>query len=176
MKKQYLYLVVILALFFTCSNWTYSQNSKNKIKFHSISSGFGGFYFKKSNSEGGGASFVLNGTLESNKNLVNLCFLTGSEIVVVGGSTYNFNEFSVAYGRQLQLKKWFSLEGFAGIGSYQQNSKNSFVVSGSTISFPLKFNVKFFFNEKIGIGLNNEYSFNQINNNYSTNLMVHYNF
>jgi hypothetical protein len=110
------------------------------------------FILKKSNSEGGGASFVLNGTLESNKNLVNLCFLTGSEIGVVGGSTYNFNEFSVAYGRELQFKKWFSLEGFAGIGNYNQCSKNSTVISGNTVSFPLKLNFKFFF-KKNGYGI-----------------------
>ena len=176
MKAKSLTVVLLLILFITNSSSCHSQNSENKIKLHSVSLGFGGFYFKKSNSEGGGASFVLNGTLESNKNLFNLCFLTGAEIGVVGGSTYNFNEISLAYGRELRLKKWFSLEGFAGIGSYQQNGKNSFVVSGNTISFPLKLNVKFFFNEKIGIGLNNAYSFNQINNNYSTNLIINYKF
>ena len=163
-------------LFLLQINWCYTQNKDSKRRIYSISAGFGGFYFNDTNSEGGGASFVLNGTLVLNKNLFSLCYLTGSEIGVVGTSTYNFNEFSIAYGKALQLKKWFNLEGFAGIGNYNQSSKNSFVVSGNTISLPLKLNVKFFFNEKIGIGLNNAYSFNQINNNYSTNLILHYNF
>lgn len=163
-------------LFLLQINWCYTQNKDSKRRIYSISAGFGGFYFNDTNSEGGGASFVLNGTLVLNKNLFSLCYLTGSEIGVVGTSTYNFNEFSIAYGKALQLKKWFNLEGFAGIGNYNQSSKNSFVVSGNTISFPLKLNVMFFFNEKIGIGLNNAYSFNQINNNYSTNLILHYNF
>ena len=176
MKKRYFTLRVFLLLFLTCSFWCYSQNNKSKIKLHSISTGFGGFYFKKSNSEGGGASFVLNGTLESNKNLFNLCFLTGAEIGVVGGSTYNFNEFSVAYGRELQITKQFSLESFAGIGRYHQSSKSSYTVAGNSVSFPLKLNIKFYFSKNIGMGLNNSYSINQINNNFSTNLIVHYNF
>lgn len=118
----------------------------------------------------------MNGTLESNKNLINLSFLSGSEIGVVGGSTYNFNEFSVTYGRELQLTKSFNLEGFAGIGSYHQNSKNSYVVAGNTVSFPLKLNIKFYFNKKFGLGINNIYSINKLNNNLSTNLIAHYNF
>lgn len=176
MKTRLLALPFFLLLFLLNSYWCYSQNNDSKIRINSISTGFGGFYFKKSNSEGGGASFVLNGTLVSNKNLVNLCFLTGSEIGVVGGSTYNFNEFSVAYGRELQLKKWFSLEGFAGIGNYNQSSKNSTIISGNTVSFPLKLNFKFFFNKKMGMGLENTYSINSLNNNLSTNLIIHYNF
>jgi hypothetical protein len=160
MKTRLLALPFFLLLFLLNSYWCYSQNNDSKIRINSISKGFGGFYFKKSNSEGGGASFVLNGTLVSNKNLVNLCFLTGSEIGVVGGSTYNFNEFSVAYGRELQLKKWFSLEGFAGIGNYNQSSKNSTIISGNTVSFPLKLNIKFYFTNKMGVGIYNSQSVN----------------
>lgn len=78
MKTRLLALPFFLLLFLLNSYWCYSQNNDSKIRINSISTGFGGFYFKKSNSEGGGASFVLNGTLVSNKNLVNLCFLTGS--------------------------------------------------------------------------------------------------
>lgn len=169
---NYSLITMLLASSLLC----YSQKNESKIKLHSIATGFGGFYFKKLNSEGGGASFVLNGTLESNKNLVNFCFLTGTEIGVVGGSTYNFNEFSAAYGRELQITKWFSLESFAGIGSYHQSSKSCYAVAGNSVSFPLKLNIKFYFTKNIGMGLNNSYSINQINNNYSTNLMVHYNF
>lgn len=176
MKKRFQTLSCFFLLFLLQINWCHSQNKDSKIRIYSISVGFGGFYFSESSSEGGGASFVLNGTLESNKNLVNLCFLTGSEIGVVGSSTYNFNEFSVAYGRELQLKKWFSLEGFAGIGNYNQSSKNSTIISGNTLSFPLKLNFKFFFNKKMGMGLENTYSINSLNNNLSTNLIIHYNF
>lgn len=166
----------IFFLFLLLINWCYTQNKDSKIRIFSVSAGFGGFYFNETNSEGGGASFVLNGTLVLNKNLVNLCFLTGSEIGVVGSSTYNFNEFSVAYGKALQLKRWFNLEGFAGIGNYNQSSKNSTIISGNTLSFPLKLNFKFFFNKKMGMGLENTYSINSLNNNLSTNLIIHYNF
>lgn len=59
MKKK------LLLMFLASIFLSYSQKNETKIKLHSIATGFGGFYFKKSNSEGGGASFVLNGTLES---------------------------------------------------------------------------------------------------------------
>jgi hypothetical protein len=176
MKIRFKTLTIFFLLFFLISNLSYSQNNSNKIRINSISSGFGAFYFEKSNSEGGGASFVLNGNLESNKNLVNLCFLTGAEIGVVGSSTYNFNEFSATYGRELQFTSWFSIESFAGLGYYYQNSKNSSVVSGNSISFPIKLNLIFYFTNKIGVGIYNSYSINQLNNNLSTNLILHYKF
>ncbi len=165
-----------LTLFLISSLWCYSQNNESKIKLHSASIGFGGFYLKKTNSDGGGATFVINGTIKSNKNLVNLCYLTGAEIGVVGSSSYNFSEISIAYGRELKPVNWFSLEGFAGIGSYIQNSNSSSFKEGKAIAFPIKLNLKFFFTKKVGAGLNNSYSINQLNNNFSTNLIVHYNF
>jgi len=165
-------------LFFIIANifWSYSQERDNKIRLHSIAAGFGGFYLKKSNSEGGGATFVVNGALEMNKNLLKLSYLTGAEIGVVGSSTYNFNELSLTYGREFKFVDWLGVETFAGIGNYNQNSKISAIKNGNSMSFPLLLNCKFYFSNNIGIGLNNSYSINQINNNFSTNLILHYNF
>ncbi len=67
MKTRLLALPFFLLLFLLNSYWCYSQNNDSEIRINSISTGFDGFYFKKSNYEGGGVSFVLNGTLESNK-------------------------------------------------------------------------------------------------------------
>lgn len=117
--KAKLLSVSLLVLFVSNISLTcYSQNNKNRIHLHSVATGFGGFYISKSKADGGGVSFTLNGTLEINKNLVSLSYLTGAEIGIVGSSTYSFNELSIAYGRELQLANWISLEGFAGIGRY----------------------------------------------------------
>ena len=164
MKAKFYHPFLFFLFISNLSQHTYCQN---KIRLHSVATGFGGFYINKAQTEGGGISFTLNGTLEINKNLVNLSYLTGAEIGIIDSSTYNFNELSIAYGKELQLANWFSFEGFVGIGNYRQNSNYNNLYSGNSISFPVKLNTKFFFNNKIGI---------ELNNTYSINLILHYKF
>ncbi len=169
MKKVFLTLICLV-----CSLNVNAQ--ENKLKMHSAEIGFGGFYFKKNYSVGGGATFVADLTTSLGNNLISTSILTGSEIGIVGSSTYNFNEFRLQYGRELNLKKWIKFELFAGLGYYNQKSEVTDIRNGNTISFPLKFNTKFYFDKNFGIGINTNYSLNSLNNNFSPNLILHFKF
>lgn len=149
---------------------------ESKLKIHSAEIGFGGFYFKKHYSEGGGAAFVADLTTSFGNNLISTSILTGAEIGIIGSSTYNFNEFRLQYGREVNLAKWIKFEFFAGFGFYSQKSEVSDIRDGNAISIPLKFNTKFYFNKNFGMGINTNYSLNSINNNFSPNLIFHYKF
>ena len=168
--KNLIFAVLIFTVPF-CSN---AQN--NKFSLHSAEVGFGGFYIQKYNLEGGGLTFLASINTAVDKNLISLNALTGAEIGVVGSSTYNFNEFSIQYGREVNIKKWLKFELFAGLGTYDQKSKDSGIMNGNSISFPFKLKLKFYFNDKFGMGLVNNYSVNNINNNFSSNLVFHYRF
>ncbi|WP_445721697.1 hypothetical protein [Flavobacterium sp.] len=168
MKK---FILITLGL----ANYLTLNAQENKIQLHTVEIGFGGFYSKQNpfGDEIGGATFVADITTSIGKNLISTSFLTGAEIGIVGNSTYNFNEFRIQYGRELKVKKWLRFELFTGIGHYKVSSLN---IENNTISFPLKFNTKFYFNEKFGLGINTNYSINSISNNFSTNLIFQYKF
>ena len=168
MKQIFLGLIYLV-----CSLNIIAQ--ENKLKFHSAKIGFGGFYFKKNYSEGGGVTFIADLTTSLNNNLISTSILTGAEIGIVGNSTYSFNEFRLQYGREFILKKWIKFELFGGLGYYSQKSDVSYIRDGNTISYPLTFNTKFYFKKNFGMGINNNYSVNNFNNNFSSNLIFHYN-
>ena len=153
-----------------------AQENDSKLKIQSANIGFGGFYFKTILSEGGGVTLFADATFSINKHLISSSYLTGAEIGILGSSTYNFDEVSLLYGRELKVANWLSFEGFAGLGFYNQNSKESYVVDCKSVSYPIRINTKFYFNKKFGMGFNTNYSINSVNNNFSTNLIFHYRF
>lgn len=169
MKKTLLLLI--------CSMCSLNINAQeNKLKIHSAEIGFGGFYIKKNISEGGGATFVADLTTAYGNNLISTSYLTGAEIGIITASAYNFNELRLQYGKEISVKKWIKFEIFAGLGYYTQKSEVSFIKDGNAVSFPLKFNTKFYFDKNSGMGFNTNYSLNSINNTFSTNLIFHYKF
>lgn len=174
-KQNIMKKLTVLCFIFLLSGTIYSQESTS-IKFHSVSAGFGGFYFKKEISEGGGISYLTDVTLSKGKNLLSVAYLGGDEIGVVGSSNYSFSEISLSYGREFKVNNWFSLEGFAGLGFYNQTSGVADVADDNSISFPFKINSKFYFNKRFGMGINAHYSLNSVNNNFSSNLIFHYKF
>ena len=166
---------IVLVFFLFIINHSFSQTGNdNKLKFHSIAMGFGGFNVKNAYSEDGGVSFTTDIVLAVNKNLISTSYITGSEVGLLGGSTFSFNDLSLSYGRALKVTNWFYLEGYLGLGRYTQERSRYLVNYGSTVSFPIKINTKFYFNKKFGMGLNTSYITNKINNNLSVNLIFHY--
>ncbi len=165
MKK----IVFIVFILFSISG--FSQNSENKFSLHSADVGFGIFLFDLNAKEGGGLSLFANMTAEIHKNLFGLAYLGGTDIPIYGESLYSINELSLSYGREIKPFHWLVFQGFAGAGFYNQNSKNEGKNAGNTISFPLKFNMKFWLSQKFGMGVNSIYSINSINNYYSINLI-----
>jgi hypothetical protein len=178
MKK----VIFITAIAF-CTLIVQAQESASKLKFHSADLGFGIFQLKKSGVVGGGAGLMVNVAFSLDKNLIAASFLTGSEIGIIRNSAYNFRELCLLYGREWRAAKWFAVEGFAGVGYYNQNGDiayddipNYTEESRNAVSFPLRLNTKFYFNQKIGLGFNTNYSINSINNNLSFNATLHYRF
>lgn len=160
--------ILVLVLMYLSIN---AQNQK--FNFHSLNVGFGGFYIKNNIAVGGGGTtLILDLTTSFDKNLFAASYLTGKEIGIVGNANYGFNEISALYGRELKLSNWFAFELFAGLGFYNQNSVDRYIIPGNVLSFPLKINTKFNFNKRFGMGLNSNYSINELNNNFSTNLIL----
>jgi hypothetical protein len=176
MKKNILFTAIALSAL-----TIKAQESSSKLKLHAATLGFGGFSFKKANYEGGGATFFADLTTSLDKNLISVSYLTGAEIGIIGGSNYQFHEYSLLYGRELKVANWLRFEGFAGLGYYHQqtdylNPDYENVPEGKSVSFPLRINTKFYFSKKFGMGFNTNYSINSVNNNFSTNLIFHYRF
>jgi hypothetical protein len=160
-----------------------AQEPASRLKFHSTDLGFGIFLLKKDGVVGGGAGLMVNAAVSLDKNLIAASFLTGSEIGIIRSSAYDFREFCLLYGREWRAAKWFAVEGFAGVGYYNQNGDINYAdipnyteESRNAVSFPLRLNAKFYFNQKIGLGFNTNYSINSINNNLSINATLHYRF
>lgn len=165
---------IILSIFFAISV-TVAQGQSN-IKLHSAELGIGGFSINNKLYEGGGASFVADITAAIDKNLLSVSYLTGTEIGIISSSAYSFYEYRIQYGRTLPVTYWLEFEGFAGLGYYDQQSDSNTVIDDRVISFPLKVNIKFYYNQHFGLGINTNYSINSINNNFTANLILHYRF
>ncbi len=161
--------VSIFIVLFTISS--FAQDRKNKLYLHSANTGFGIFLFDLNAKEGGGATFFANMTTGIHKNLIGITYFAGGDIPILGESQYNVNELSLSYGREIKPFNWLAVQGFTGLGYYNQNSDTQEVIDGNTISFPLKINMKFWFNHKFGMGINSIYNINSINNFYSINLI-----
>jgi hypothetical protein len=164
---------ILLLIFCITTNYAQQKNNSN-LKVHSTDIGFGGFYIKNKFFEGGGASFLIDLSFDYKRNLVLLKHLNGAEIGIIGSSTYNFNETSILYGRELNLAKWLSIEGYTGLGYYKQESQTSYVISGTALAFPTNIKIILKIGKHFSIGSNNSYSINKINNNFSSNLAFGY--
>ena len=154
------------------------QENSGKFKLHALNAGFG-LYGADTRNDDGGVSFVADATFSINKNLISVSYLTGAEISLFD-EKFEFKEPALMYGRDWKPKKWFALEGFAGIGNYSVRYRNGDTgfedVTDNAISFPLRLNTKFYFNEHFGMGVNTNYSINSLANTLSTNILFHYRF
>ncbi|MCF6132520.1 hypothetical protein [Flavobacterium wongokense] len=153
-----------------------AQESSAKLKVHAANMGLGSFHLEKDVNGHDGVCFVADLTLSLNKNLISASYLGGTSIKILDGPNYNFEEFSLLYGREWKALNWLRFEGFAGLGQFKQSSKDSNIGEDSTVSFPLRINTKFYFTKKFGMGFNTNYSINSINNNFSNNIIFHLRF
>ena len=165
---------ILLTLIAFTSLLANAQDSK--MKLHAINVGLGNFHFQKDVNGHDGVSFITDLTISLNKNLISVSYLGGSSTRLLEGPAYTFKEFCLLYGREWKALNWLRFEGFAGLGNFNQNSKDPNIGDDSTFSFPLRVNTKFYFTKKFGMGFNTNYSINSINNTFSTNLIFHYRF
>lgn len=171
MKKAFIITVITFSTFIAKA-----QESSYKIKMHAVNVGVGSFHFQKDINGHDGLSVITDLTISLNKNLISVSYLGGTSIKILDGPNYNFEEYSLLYGREWKALDWLRFEGFAGLGHFNQSSKDPNIGDDSIISFPLRVNTKFYFTKKFGMGFNTNYSINSINNNFSTNLIFHYRF
>lgn len=174
MKKSIFITVMTLSMF-----GSRAQESSGKLKFHAANVGFGFYTIDRLNNDGG-LSFITDATFSIDKNLISASCAFGSEFVLFGEVSYDFKETSLLYGREWKPADWFALEGFAGIGYYiveYSNYKTNYeTIKDNAVSFPLRLNAKFYFNQHFGMGLCSNYSINNLANTFSENLTFHYKF
>lgn len=152
------------------------DNEIDQIKFHSISYGFG-FFDANINQEFGGVYITLDANISYKKNIIKVSYLNGTEVGnFLLGSNYNFNQYNILYGRELKVATWFGLEGFFGIGLYNQKSKKITINNGNTVAIPIVLNFKFFPKKRFTFGFSNQYNINNFNNIYGLNLVFTHKF
>jgi hypothetical protein len=167
MKKNLIIVAVFLML------KTFGQEESLKIKHVSLGAGFFTLINNyQSNLSGGGAMYMGELGVSYQKNLFLISYHEGIEFEFMGSVDFFYKEVSLSYGRELKLKNWLAIEGYAGLGYFDLN----FYGSNTSISFPLRINTKFYFNKKFGMGLSCNYSVNNISNYLSFNQILFYRF
>jgi hypothetical protein len=171
-------LVIFSSLFisFACAQEEY------KIKLRSVDFGFGVFQminktnYGQASSPPSGLSATISISSEINKNLISASALAGVEICIFCGGEYRFNEIRLQYGREFKPSDKVILDLYAGIGRFSIARSGNYTFEESNISFPISGNMKFYFNRLFGMGLNLNYSINEISNNFSSHLIFTFRF
>ena len=172
MKTLFTFLLLSIA--------TFSQENP-KLKVHSLGAGFG---FFTSDYEISGVCSLADLTIEYDENLLSVNYLDGTELnlgIFGSKSAFHINELNLQYGRELKVKDRFSIEVYGGIGRYTleiRSSSYGFGGSANAISFPIRVKLLLYTSKAkhFAISSNNNYSFNKINSNFSSNLTFQYNF
>ena len=162
--------LILLLLCYSLSN--YAQ-SNEKLKFRSFGYGFG--FFSTSANEGG-VSGILEIGISYNKNLFLFNYLSGSTFNLFGPPGVNVSEFSFQVGRELKASSWFSVEGYAGLGNFSQESKQNYLKQISVLSVPLRLKLICYTSKHFALISNSNIALNSFSNNFSSNLTFQHNF
>jgi len=153
-----------------------------KFKFRSVQASFGVYYAKFKNDEPYNHSGLTLNSLVSisfKKNIFSLELEEGSEAVFVyfGGESQSFYNVNLLYGRELEVARWFKIEGNVGFGLYSHKTVRSGAVSRDNIlGIPINANLMFYPAKRFAMGINPNVNFNSINITYSGNLVFQYMF
>lgn len=161
-------------------------HSQEQFKIKNMDAGVGGFSVLAKNSgtkkESGGLTINLNSGFSLDKNLFSLNFIYGggggNGYATIGGD-YSFYKVDLLYGRELNVFKWMAFDINTGLGYYYQNSDLDYtnnIIKKATINFPIKVSLIFCQHNRIGFGVNSNYDINKLNNTFSGNLFLRYNF
>ena len=138
--KNLFFITLILSFILSVN----AQDDNKGIEFHSISFSLNGYLAEGLDSEYDNDQYGigLNFDIAMNKGLhiFKLYGSIGGEADILGGDY--FREYNLMYGRELNIKEWFEIDFFAGIGffkyNYDTSSPNKFVVG-----FPLQSKIRF---------------------------------
>jgi len=172
MKHQFIFATVLLFFFVN----SYSQSSEKKLKFRSISAGFG---ICAGEINDGGINGYLDVTTAYDKNLFSFAYSTGAEFELFDASR-NYTEIAALYGREINLSRIIKIESYIGLAYFNVNYKNDDTnfnsKSESAIGIPLKVKLLFYVSKNFALGLNPNITFNSIENIYSANFILQYKF
>ena len=140
MKKLFLtifFLSIILSVT--------AQNENKGIEFHSISFSPLNVYFSDRDS---GFGMNLDVSFNTGQHIFKVYAGGASEFGInLGGESINdsFAEYNILYGRELKIKKWFGIDFFAGVGSFNftYDKGSSTESKNNVIGFPLQSKIRF---------------------------------
>ena len=163
--------IVLIILLFSISMNAQNISKKHTIEFHSFSFSPMGAYLTKDYGDGvfGGFGGNIDLSINNNKNIVKLFIGYGDEVSLFGNINDNFVEYNLMYGREFIIKKWLSLDIFAGLGffkfNYNQGSSNWFYKK-EVIGFPIQTKIRFKTGRIFSLGL-------QLHNNINSTTSVY---
>ncbi|MDH7445118.1 hypothetical protein [Aquimarina sp. 2201CG14-23] len=86
----------------------------------------------------------------------------------------SFYSFNLLYGRELEVKKWFKIEGHLGLGYYVQERRISGLLQKEVeLGVPANLKFSFYIRKYIGLGFAPQVIFNSLNNTYTGNIFFH---
>jgi hypothetical protein len=176
MKSKTIKHLLIIGLFpILC----FSQ--ENSFKIHSISAGFGYIGFSSNDIDNGdGLNFVADFTTSYNKNLFSVYFNIGGDADILKQEDGETSEISITYGREWDLTDRLKFEAHAGLGYFNwgySNSSTFFLLEKeTTIGFPVRAKLIYYFTNNFGVGINPNANFNSLATTYSVDLIIQYKF
>ncbi len=177
MKLLYFRLVVLITCLSFSLNIVMAQD--NKLKLHAVSIGVG-IASSSSNTADGGLGLNMDFSTIINKHIISFNFNSGVKLNS-DGPDEDFYELNLTYGRKWFLVQNLILEGHLGIGyfAYDLDTGNiPFFINlpETTIGFPIRVKLIYYPLKSFGVGINPNVNFNSINNTYSANFIIQYNF
>ncbi len=176
MKLKTIKLLIIIGLF-----PIFCISQENSFRIHSISAGLGyiDFTSKEINSSGG-LNFVADFTTNYNENLISVYFNIGGEVDVLSSEDGEAYEISITYGREWDLSDRLKFEAHAGVGyfnwGYSNSSTFNLLKNETTVGFPVRAKLIYYFGEHFGIGVNPNINLNSLAITYSADFILQYKF
>jgi len=176
MKLRTIKILIIIGLFpILC----FSQ--ENSFRIHSISAGIGYIDFtSKEINNSGGLNFVADFTTNYSENLISVYFNIGGEVDLLSTEDGEATELSITYGREWNLSDRMKFETHAGIGYFKWGYANSstfyLLKNETTVGFPIRVKLIYYFVEHFGVGLNPNINLNSLAISYSADFTLQYKF
>ena len=172
MKNPITFAIAFFLIFLN----SFGQSSESKLKFRSISTGFGIF---SGEINSGGINAYIDIATAIRKNIFTVAYSTGSELDFFDKSR-EYYEVGLLYGRELHLSRIIKLETHIGLAHFEvryKNSDNDFVLrSESALAVPIKVKWLCYLSRKVALGLKPNITFNTAENIYSAHVIIQYKF
>lgn len=169
----------ILFIFLTSYLCIYAQEEivTNNFSYNSFSVTPTSIYF---DSYSGGLSFSGDVSFASNKHILSLGVSVGSEFIVLGGHSDDFEQINLLYGRELRLSKRLFLDVHTGAGyfsllSREIDSNRRGEERVTTIGFPIMTKFRVMLSENFSLGLQLQATINSARTIYTTGIILQWN-